>query len=127
MEQVNFNGQMDQCITDNFIIIILKELENIYGQMGGHTQEIGKTIKCMEKVCLHGQMAGNMKVNMLKIRSKEMESFTGLMVESMLGSGIMVNNMEEVHLWQLMDRKEMENGHMERDRDGLMNEYIFLC
>jgi hypothetical protein len=37
-------------------IIILKETENIYGQMVGNSRGNGKIIKCTEKVYLIGQM-----------------------------------------------------------------------
>jgi hypothetical protein len=37
-------------------IIILKDMENIYGQMAENTMVNGLIIKCMEKVYINGQM-----------------------------------------------------------------------
>lgn len=47
--------------------------------MGVLSMGIGETIKCMVRVCLHGQITGGMKVSISRIRSKAMVPFIGLM------------------------------------------------
>jgi hypothetical protein len=49
-------GVMEPHMMEILKIIILKETENIYGQMVGNSRGNGKIIKCTEKVYLIGQM-----------------------------------------------------------------------
>jgi hypothetical protein len=50
-------------------------------------KEIGKIIKCMEKVLLPGQMGESMKGNTTKIKNKAMDFLFGQMVEFMMEGG----------------------------------------
>ena len=59
-------------------------------------------------------MVGDTKVNMLMIRKKVKEYFTGQMAENMKVDGKMENNMEEVFIKDLMEFREKENGEMEK-------------
>jgi len=72
---------------------------NTNGLMEGHIMEIGEIIKCMVKVYSHGQMAEDMKVNILKIKNKDMVHSSGLMEENTWDNGLMGNNMVKEHLW----------------------------
>ena len=49
--------------------------------------EVEKTIKCTEKVYLNGLMEGDMKVNTLKIRNKDMDSLNGQMAVNIMANG----------------------------------------
>jgi hypothetical protein len=46
------------------------------------------------------------------------------MAGSMLGYGLMESNMAEARLWLSMDKREMENGIMERGLSGLMKSLL---
>ena len=61
--------------------------ENIHGLMEDPMLEVEKTIKCTEKVYLNGLMEGDMKVNTLKIRNKDMDSLNGQMAVNIMANG----------------------------------------
>lgn len=67
----------------------------------------------------HGQMEEDMKVSILMIKKKVMETFIGQMEESMKEDGKMVNNMELVYIRLQVEKQSRENGKMERDFNGL--------
>lgn len=69
-------------------------------------------------------MAENMKESTLKIRSRVKAYSIGQMGGNMKVIGLMVNSMEEELLLLLITRKEMGNGIMVKELDGLMNEII---
>lgn len=97
MVKAHLYGQMDRCTLDSFKITILKALVNTSGLMEERLMEIGRTIKCMEEEYSHGQTVESMKVNILKIKNKDMEHSFGLMAGNMSDNGPMENNMEKVH------------------------------
>ena len=115
-------GRMDLNIRDSFRTIILKEMVNINGLMEDLIMENGRTIKCMAKDSFYGQMEENTKGNISRIKSKGLGLFTGLMVENMWDNGEMESSMEEEPLLLPMVSKGMENGTLERERSGLMND-----
>jgi hypothetical protein len=82
------------------LIIILKGLVSINGQMAGLIMVNGKIIKCMAKEYLLGLMGEDMRVNILKIKSKVKVHSTGQMEENMLDNGEMESSMEKDYLWQ---------------------------
>lgn len=83
MERELSYGLMVPYILVNSTTIILKVLANINGQMGDHSMETGKIIKCMGKEFLIGLMEGSMMVNILKIRNRDLEHSIGLQEENM--------------------------------------------
>ena len=50
-------------------MICLKEMECTLGLMGEVIKELGKIIKCMEKVCMYGQMAEDTMANFIWIKN----------------------------------------------------------
>lgn len=56
--------------------------------------ETGAITRCTEWDYLHGAMEENMRANMLTIKKKEKVRLHGLMEESILEAGRMVNSME---------------------------------
>ena len=71
--RVYFCGQTETNMMESFIIVILKELAFIHGRMEDDTKDSGRTIKCMEKDCLHGQTGRCIMESFLKIFNKERE------------------------------------------------------
>jgi hypothetical protein len=59
----NFFGLMAHSTLASFKTITLKDWVSISGQMGVLSMGIGETIKCMVKVCSHGQITGGMRVS----------------------------------------------------------------
>lgn len=122
MEEELSYGLMVQNIKDNFKIITLKALANINGLMVDLIMANGRTIKCMAKDSSCGLMEESTKGNILKIKNKVMVPSTGLMVENMLANGEMGNSMVKEPLLQLTGNRETENGTLEREQSGLMND-----
>jgi hypothetical protein len=75
--------------------IISKAMADTYGLMGENSRDSGKTIKCMERVPLFGQMAESMKVSMSTKRKKAMENLLGLMVDATRANGKTVSRTEK--------------------------------
>jgi len=71
----------------------LKELAFIHGRMEDDTKDSGRTIKCMAKVCLHGQMVRCIMESLLKTLNKDMVNSSGQMEKYTRDLGKMVNNM----------------------------------
>jgi hypothetical protein len=63
-EKATLSGQTELNIMESLEIITLRVLGHIYGQTGENLQEIGKTIRCMEKAFLNGLMVEDMKEGM---------------------------------------------------------------
>ena len=57
------SGAMAQYTKGSSLITTLRERENTDGQMAEHSEDSGRTIRCMAEVCSHGLMEGSMKVN----------------------------------------------------------------
>ena len=68
---------------------------SIFGLMGKIIKEIGKTIKCMEMVFIHGVMEENIKVNIKMTKKKDMEYILMLMEKFIKVSGIMDSNLDK--------------------------------
>ena len=66
----------------------------------------------------HGPMEEDMKVNILTTKKKDMETFTGRMVENTKAVGKMENSMESVCTLQQVEKPSKENGRMEKDFSG---------
>ena len=63
----------------------------------------GKIITCMVKVLILGVMGGNMKENIIWIRSMVTVSIIGQMEDDMRAIGVMVNNMEKASTYCQME------------------------
>lgn len=73
-------------------------------------KENGNIIACMEKERLPGWMEDLTRDSMNMIRNTDLEHFTGLIIESTLGTGRTENNMAGVSTSSLMDRRKSDNG-----------------
>ena len=96
MDMDNSYGPTDQVTTETLLTIIFMAKVRIPGLMAEFTKETGNRIKCTEEEYSHGPMVANTKVNTLMIRNKDMESFTGLTVVSMMGTGWLASKKELV-------------------------------
>ena len=67
------------------------DMESINGQMEENSQATGYAIRCMVVEFSLGMMAGNIKVNIMTIKNKDMECLHGQMVANMMDSGWVVN------------------------------------
>lgn len=121
--------------------------------MDQNIQVVGKKIKYMELVYIHGMMEGvmkghglkiiwmvtefilgktveNLKDNIKKIKNMEKESILGLMEENMMGNGIMEDNMVKENISLRLDNLGKEYGNKVKELNGLMrfnrNEYLYL-
>ena len=74
------------------------EEEFTFGQIADAMKDFGRTIKCMEMECSHGQTEENMKENIMMTKSKVEVSLPGLMVECIMEIGIMASSMELVSI-----------------------------
>jgi hypothetical protein len=72
--------------------------ENIFGLMAKCTMASGKKIKCMDMEYWSGEMARDMRDNLLMTRERVEGYSNGKMEEFMMESGRMANNMEWGHL-----------------------------
>jgi hypothetical protein len=52
-------------------------MASTHGQMEESLRVTGRTTKCMELECFHGQMVGNMKENIIWIRNMVKEHLCG--------------------------------------------------
>jgi len=118
----NFSGQMDLSIRVNLQITIFMDKEPTHGQMEECIKENGRITKWMEMVNLLGQMEENILVVMSKIKNMDMVNFNGQMAECIKEIGKMANNMEKEFTLMLKESRERENGKMERELVGLMNQ-----
>lgn len=64
--EVHSNGATTLCSLVNSRTTILKVMEPINGTMAENTMEIGRIIRCMGKVCLHGQTDENIQGHIKK-------------------------------------------------------------
>lgn len=72
---------------DSSSIIIFMVTAGTGGQTVENTAETGCVTKCMEQVCLLGLTAESMKDNIMMIKSTDMESSHGQIIDNMMGSG----------------------------------------
>ena len=86
-------GQTETIMTENFMIVILKEPVFTHLRMEDDTKDSGRTIKCMAKECLHGQMIKCMMESLLKTLKRDLENLSGQMEKYIKGLGKMGNNM----------------------------------
>ena len=107
---VNLSGLINHHSLVIFTKTIFKAKVYIIGQTAVNIQEIGLTIKCMVMVSSHGQMAEDMKVIILKIKSTDMESFTGLITETIMVVGQMENKMVLVFIHYQVEILNTEDG-----------------
>lgn len=112
---------------DNFISIILKDSDIIFGLMVDNIKDTGKIIKCMEKDYLHGLMEENIKVNMLMIKNKEKEYSHGLMEEVIMAIGKMENKMDKASIKTKTPILNKVSGKKEKKLNGsIKNELLNL-
>ena len=119
--RVLFPGIADPNMKEIFLIIIQKEAAFIYGKTKDDTKDIGRTIKCMAKDSLHGQMAGNMMDSMLMTREMDMENLYGQMEVYTRGLGKMGLNMGKESIWINLKLCVTGYGKTEKELNGLMN------
>ena len=99
---------------ENLLKIILKEPAFIHGRMEDNTKDSGRKIKCMAKVCLHGQTGGSIMVSILMALKRDMENLNGQMEKYIRGHGKMVNNMELELLHPRINKLKKESGSTAR-------------
>ena len=87
MDTDNFYGLIGRATTVISLTTTSTAKERIRGPTAEFTMATGNKIKCTGKVSLLGQMVANMKVDITMIISKGMESSTGRMDASMMGTG----------------------------------------
>ena len=93
MERVYLNGQTETNMTESFMIVILKERAFTHIRMEDDTKDSGRTIKCMAKDCLPGQMVRCIMESLLKTLNRDMVNSSGQMEKYIRGLGKMGNNM----------------------------------
>ena len=93
MEMENLSGLTDQNTKESFETITLKERVNTHGRTEECMRVVGKIIKCMDLVCLSGQMGDHIMANTLMIRNMDLENFIGLMEKFTKGLGLMAVSM----------------------------------
>merc|ERR1711935_334972 len=118
MDMDNFFGPTDLVTTETLLTIIFMARVHIPGLMAEFMMETGNKIKCMEEVYSHGPMVASTKENTSTIRNKDMESFTGLMDASMMGTGWLESKKELVSTLMLKVTSGMEDGKVESASDG---------
>jgi len=121
--------------------------------MGLSIQEVGRKIKYMVLVCIHGMTEGvmmahglkiiwmvmefilgktveNLKDNTRRIKNMEKEYILGQTEENMMGNGIMVDNMVKENTSQRLVNLEKAYGNKEKELNGLMRfnktEYVYI-
>jgi hypothetical protein len=109
------SGRMDLRIQESFIIIIFTVKVSTLGATVADTKEPGKQTKCMAMATLPGATAGNILVNISKIKRKGMESLFGQTEDATEVNGQMGNNMEKDNISLPLDKKNTANGKMEKD------------
>lgn len=114
-EQVVFIGKTILNIKENFLIIILKEKEDINGQIVEFIMEIGKITKCMEQVNLHGVTEENTQANIKMIKSTGKGFFIGQTDKDIKVIGKMVSNKEKEYLLMNKEKKSKDNGRQEKE------------
>jgi len=90
------------------------DTENISGQTANSMKVNGAKIKCMGKVRSYGKTRRNIKDSLSMINVKVQELSVGLMVDSMLVSGRLVNNMDMVLILVLKVKENLDSGKMVR-------------
>lgn len=76
--------------------------------------ENGSTTTCMVMESTLGLTTENMKDNILLIKSMDLESITGLMVEYMKVTGLQVNNM----IWEYTEFKKNMKSSLDYGKKG---------
>jgi hypothetical protein len=114
----NSSGPIDLATMETLLTIIFTARVHIPGLMAEFTMETGNRIKCTEEVYSHGPMVGSTKENTSTIRNKDMESSTGQMVVSMMGTGWLESKKELVSTLMLKVTSATEDGRVENVSDG---------
>jgi hypothetical protein len=73
-------------------------------------KEIGKIIRCTDKVKLNGLMAENMRANMSMIKNTESVHFTGQMEENIKALGKMESNTVVDNIILFLAKSVLDNG-----------------
>lgn len=69
-------------LMDNLKITVLKDLDIMFGLMEDNTKVFGKATKWTVKEFFYGQIKGNMKVNTLWTKNKDMVFLLGLTTDA---------------------------------------------
>ena len=88
---------MEINMRENGKMIIEKEMEFLYGNVGISMKEIGIKIKKMEKDFILDQMEINIMENGKMIKYKAKVVLNGLMVQPIMEIGKKINDMEKAH------------------------------
>ena len=118
MAMANSHGQMAPHTKANSWITTSKGLESTLGLITDSIMDFGLTIKCMDVVCLPGQMAENMMESTLMTRSKEMVCSFGLMAGDTRVLGSMESNMAMGTTPQAREKPRRESGKMAKESNG---------
>lgn len=76
----------------------------------------------MVKVLYHGQRESSILVNFMRTEDTVRESSDGVTAENMMVTGLMGNNMEKEYIGMHKEKSKEENGLMEKESDGLIDE-----
>ena len=87
-------GQTETNMTENFMIVILKEPAFTHLRMEDDTKDSGRTIKCMAKDYIPGQTVRCIMDSLLKTLNMDMVNSSGQMEKYIRGLGKMGNNMD---------------------------------
>ena len=112
--KVKRSGQMVHFITEN--TSEERNMEEVFfnGQMEQNLMETGKIIKCTDLVLLSGQMVEFTRVNTLMIRSMDRVSILGQIAGCIKEDSIMVNNTVRALIDRRVDKKFTVYGRKER-------------
>ena len=119
MVQVHSNLQVETLILASFGKMTFMVMGLILSQMVDHTRENGSKVRSMVMEPPLGLMEENIRANSNVIRGTGLESFFSGTVESMMGTGLTVSNMEMAFLLLKTVRKKEDGGNMEKDCSGL--------
>ena len=109
MVRVHYHYLMVPSIKESLIMIVLKEMELMFGHPGKHTQDNGNKVKWMVLEILLGQMESNIQENLPKIGFMAMVNITGIMVKSIQVNGMKVFKMMKVDMLQKEKMLNLQN------------------
>jgi len=113
-------GTMDQFILVSFITTTFMGREFIRGVTVGNMKVTGEQIRCMVKACSPGPTAENTSASIETIKRRAMVSSFGLMADAIEVNGLMASRTAKVHMFQVVDKRNMVSGKMVRELDGLV-------
>ena len=111
-------GRMVLIIKVIFLTIISRDLEHTLGLMDVNTPVNGRATKCMVKVFSPGPTDAVMKVSTRTTKNMARACSFGLMAESTLAHGKMVNKTERASTQEVTAKAEPESGRKAGESNG---------